>query len=255
MYVRSLLPPIKPVCRLVDVPNYSKCHQFLVPLQILIFIWNSSASRNYSGNDDAAASSSRKRPTASNCIKLYESMSYGGDSRLHVNIWNWNFDVLCRGVSALEAQEETMVMPLSVPTSVPRFYYRFMKPIQLSPRDLNNDRRCQQLYQEVCSLSFETWFPSARDKSPLFVSGLTRSSFSSWIMTMLWHEWLLRLYKSKQLRPWQMKYNSTPHALSICFTIHNCSLNALLKNMKVKWSTLHRAQFHRFLTVCSALLS
>ena len=52
-------------------------------------------------------------------------------------------------------EEEVLLAPISVPTSVPRFYYRFMQPVQLSPSDLDSEYRCQQLYRQVSELSMD----------------------------------------------------------------------------------------------------
>lgn len=53
-----------------------------------------------------------------------------------------------------EEEAESMIVPLSIPTAVPRYYYRFMQPIQLSPSDLDSEERCQDLYKQVTSPNF-----------------------------------------------------------------------------------------------------
>lgn len=53
-----------------------------------------------------------------------------------------------RGASAT-MEEEVFIAPFSFPSSIQRLYYRFMKPIQLTKKDLESEDRCQELYKQV----------------------------------------------------------------------------------------------------------
>lgn len=58
----------------------------------------------------------------------------------------------CRGASAT-TPEEVFIAPFSLPTAIPRFYYKFQQPIELSAEDLKTDGRCQDIYLQVIVLS------------------------------------------------------------------------------------------------------
>jgi len=55
---------------------------------------------------------------------------------------------VCRGASATVPEEE-FIAPFSIPTSIPRFYFAFRKPIQLKREDLEIEGRCDELYNQV----------------------------------------------------------------------------------------------------------
>ena len=59
---------------------------------------------------------------------------------------------MSRGASAT-VPEEDFIAPFSIPTSIPRFYFAFRKPIQLKKEDLDTEGRCDELYNQV-RLSF-----------------------------------------------------------------------------------------------------
>ena len=56
--------------------------------------------------------------------------------------------VCIRGSSAT-IPDELFIAPFSIPTSIPRFYFVFQKPIETSPADLKSEGRCNQLYGQV----------------------------------------------------------------------------------------------------------
>lgn len=56
--------------------------------------------------------------------------------------------LVCRGASATVPEEE-FIAPFSIPTSIPRFYFAFRKPIQLKREDLKIEGRCDELYNQV----------------------------------------------------------------------------------------------------------
>jgi hypothetical protein len=57
-------------------------------------------------------------------------------------------NLMCRGASATVPEEE-FIAPFSIPTSIPRFYFAFRKPIQLKREDLKTEGRCDELYNQV----------------------------------------------------------------------------------------------------------
>ena len=48
--------------------------------------------------------------------------------------------------------DELFIAPITVPSSVQRLYYRFMKPISTSKQDLDSEERCDELYAQVSFL-------------------------------------------------------------------------------------------------------
>ena len=94
---------------------------------------------------------------------------------------------MCIRGSSATIPDELFIAPFSIPTSIPRFYFVFQKPIETSPGDLKSEGRCQQLYGQVGLLITRPHLARLYSPAPTASNSMESLTRSSLLLSGVWY--------------------------------------------------------------------